>query len=400
MLINDFCGEQVSRLGFGTMRLPLNADKSVCEAETARMIGYALEHGVNYFDTAWPYHGGKSEIVVGRILSGYDRKSYFLADKYPGHQWVTRHDPAALFEQQLEKCRVDYFDYYLLHNVCENSFETYTDSTWRIAEYFAEQKRLGRIRHLGLSTHSRLSHLKTVLDTFPDATDFVQIQLNYLDWTLQEGAGKYELLTGRDIPIITMESVRGGMLSALPPAWAQKLSALRPGETGTGWALRFLQGLSGCKVILSGMSSLEQMRENIATFENGAPLTKAEIDTLFSVGAALSKDRVPCTGCRYCTEDCPQGLDIPALMLAYNNMKTGASGFTPGMYLESLPEGKRPEDCLKCGACKRICPQGIDIPAVLEECVKLAPTQPNWRRICAEREQEALRLAAEKAGQK
>ena len=397
MLKNDFLGEQVSRLGFGTMRLPLNPDKTINEDETARMTEYALEHGVNYFDTAWPYHGGNSELVIGRILSGYDRRSFLLADKYPGHQWVSKYEPEVTFEEQLKKCRVEYFDYYLLHNVCEDSFGVYTDEQWKIAEYFAEQKKLGRIKHLGMSTHSRFEHLSTLLDTFTEATDFVQIQLNYLDWTLQQGKEKYELLTSRNIPVITMESVRGGKLATLSAEQAQRLRALRPEESNVGWALRFLQGLPGCKVILSGMSSFEQMRENAALFEEQRPFTEEELAALLGIGAELSHMSVPCTACRYCTEGCPQGIDIPALMETYNNMKVGG-GFTAGMYLESLPEGKRPQDCLKCGSCKHICPQKIDIPAVLEETVRLAPAEPNWRNICAEREAAAKLLKEQNAG--
>lgn len=395
MLKNEFCGDQVSRLGFGTMRLPLNPDKTVNEAETAEMTEYALSHGLNYIDTAWPYHGGNSELVMGRILSGYDRKSFFLADKYPGHQWASVYEPAVTFEAQLKKCKTDYFDFYLLHNVCEDSFDVYTDERWKIAEYFIEQKKLGRIRHLGLSTHSRFDHLKKVLDTFPGATDFVQIQLNYLDWTIQQGKEKYELLADKNIPVITMESVRGGKLASLTPAQEQTLRALRPGLSPAGWALRFLQDLKNCKVMLSGMSSLEQMRENVALYEEEQPLNEQEKAALSAVAAELSQNSVPCTACRYCTDGCPQGLDIPALMQTYNNIKVGG-GFTAGMYLESLPEGKRPQDCLKCGACKRICPQKIDIPEVLEKLVALAPSEPDWRKICAEREAEANRLKEQK----
>lgn len=396
MLKNEFCGEQVSRLGFGTMRLPLNPDKTIDEKETARMTEYALAHGLNYFDTAFPYHGGNSEIVIGNILKNYDRNFYLLADKYPGHQWVSVYEPAVTFETQLEKCKTDHFDFYLLHNVCEDSFATYTDERWKIVEYFAKQKKAGRIKHLGMSTHSRFDHLKVLLDTFPDATDFVQIQLNYLDWSVQQGKEKYELLQSRNIPVITMESVRGGKLAALAPKQEETLRAFRPQLSNAGWALRFLQGLENCKVILSGMSTFEQMRENIALFEEEEPLKEEEKAALYAIADEMSRSSVPCTACRYCTDGCPQGLDIPALMQTYNNIKVGG-GFTASMYLESLPEGKRPQDCLKCGACKRICPQKIDIPSVLEQVVSLAPAEPNWRDICEQREREANLIKAQAA---
>ena len=202
MMTDDFQGKQLSRLGFGTMRLPTNADGSIDEARVAEMTAYALEHGVNYFDTAYPYHGGESERVIGRVLSKYPRNSYYLATKYPGHQIIsTGYDPAEIFEEQLKKCGVEYFDFYLLHNVYEKSMEVYLDPQWGIVDYFKEQKRLGRIKHLGFSCHAETKGLKEFLDVCGEDMEFCQIQLNWLDWTLQDAKGKYELLTKRGIPV-------------------------------------------------------------------------------------------------------------------------------------------------------------------------------------------------------
>lgn len=193
MITNEFQGKQLSRLGFGTMRLPVKANGSIDEAQVTEMVAYAIGHGVNYFDTAYPYHGGQSERVIGRVLKSYPRESFYLATKYPGHQILSGgYHPAEIFEEQLQKCGVDYFDFYLLHNVYEKSMETYLDPRWGIIDYFKEQKRLGRIRHLGFSSHAGVRSLKEFLDTCGDDMEFCQIQLNYLDWTLQDAKGKYD----------------------------------------------------------------------------------------------------------------------------------------------------------------------------------------------------------------
>ncbi|MDD5832843.1 MAG: aldo/keto reductase, partial [Clostridiales bacterium] len=185
MLYNDFLGEKISRLGFGTMRLPLDSEGKIDEVKFGQMVDYAMANGVNYFDTAMPYHSGHSELAVGRALAKYPRDSFFLATKFPGHQVADSYDPAGVFEEQLRKCGVEYFDFYLLHNVTENSYGTYTDPKWGILDYFVEQKRLGRIRHLGFSTHGKLDMMKDFLDYAGEHMEFCQIQINYLDWTLQ-----------------------------------------------------------------------------------------------------------------------------------------------------------------------------------------------------------------------
>jgi len=391
MLTIDFKGLTLSRLGFGAMRLPLLEDGSVDEKQVDEMVDYAIANGVNYFDTAWPYHNGLSECIIGRSLSRYPRESWYLADKYPGHQISESYDPAAVFEEQLRKCGVEYFDFYLLHNVCENSIQVYKDERWNILPYFVEQKRLGRIKHLGFSSHARPDTLESFLDWAGDSMEFCQLQLNYLDWTLQNGKEKYEILTKRGIPVWVMEPVRGGKLATLPEWAGTKLHDLRPGDSDVSWAFRFLQGLPNVKVILSGMSNMEQMRENIETFSSPAPLS-AEEETALLEAAETMKNSVPCTACRYCTEGCPMGLDIPTLISVYNELKFQTS-FNLGMYLDSLPREKLPSACIACGKCTKICPQSIDIPGVMKNLAEEAAKLPSWAEMCRQREEAAKKLA-------
>ena len=391
MLTNDFQGLALSRLGFGAMRLPLLPGRkeptAIDEAQVDAMVDYAMAHGVNYFDTAHPYHGGLSERVLGRSLARYPRQRWYLADKYPGHQIAQRYDPAAIFEEQLERCGVDYFDFYLLHNVYENSIQVYMDPQWGILDYFVEQKRLGRIKHLGFSCHGGLPTLARFLDYCGDKMEFCQLQLNYLDWTLQQGREKYDLLTARGIPVWVMEPIRGGRLAALTGGQMDALRCLHPQDSAAAWALRFLQGLPNVKMILSGMSSLEQMVENVDTFTQDQPLTEAETAALLELAEGM-KDAVPCTACRYCCDGCPMGLDIPAMIAACNEARFALSS-NVRMRFDALPEDKRPAACIACGKCSRTCPQGIDVPAVLKELAQTIEKIPDWAQVCREREEEA-----------
>lgn len=392
MQYSDLCGERVSRLGFGAMRLPVLENGSIDEEQTFQMVDLAMQNGVNYFDTAFPYHGGLSEVVIGKALSRYPRDSFLLATKYPGHQFASVYDPKGVFEEQLVKCGVDYFDFYLLHNVCESSLPAYTDPKWGIIDYFISQKREGRIRHLGFSSHARPETLKAFLDRYGDSMDFCQIQLNWLDWTLQEGKKKYALLTERDLPIIIMEPLRGGKLANLSDDEISSLRSFRE-ESAAAWGFRFLANLPNIRVILSGMSSLSQMAENIGTFSSDRPLSSQEVDLLLEI-AERKKDAVPCTGCRYCTEGCPMELDIPMLIAAYNDCKF-ASSFTVPMQMDALDESKRPEACIGCGACAAICPQHIDIPSVMSDFADLLTKRPKWADVCREREEAERRRKGE-----
>ena len=390
MLNNEACGERLSRLGFGCMRLPQKEDKSIDEDEVQRMVDYAIEHGVNYFDTAWPYHGGMSEICIGKALAKYPRGKWFLASKYPGHQIASSYNPAEIFEEQLKKCGVEYFDFYLLHNVYENSIGVYMDPKWDILNYFKEQKRLGRIRHLGFSTHARPDTLEQFLDYAGDSMEFCQIQMNYLDWSLQDAKAKYELLTERGIPVWVMEPLRGGRLAALSEEDEAKLKSLRPDESIASWSFRWLQRLPNVKMVLSGMSAMDQMANNVATFSGGKTQSSEEAALLETIAEGM-KNALPCTRCRYCCDGCPMGLDIPMLIHAYNDVKF-ANSMTVAMQFDALPEDKKPSACIACGACAAVCPQNIDIPAALAELAETVNKMPSWAELCRQREEAAKKL--------
>lgn len=395
MIYSDFQGKQLSLLGFGTMRLPLMPDGSgeVDEEEVSRMVRYAADHGVNYYDTAYPYHNGKSEIIIGKALKQLPREDFYLATKYPGHQISASYNPAQTFEEQLRKCDVEYFDFYLLHNIYENSIGTYTDPKWGIVDYFVEQKRIGRIKHLGFSCHGLQDTLVGFLDRYGDMMEFCQIQLNYLDWTLQDAKAKYELLTKSGIPVWVMEPVRGGKLADIGEEAMKRLGELKPGESAASWAFRWLQGLPNVKMILSGMSTMEQMEENVQTFGERMVLTDAENQALLEIAEGM-KNSVPCTACRYCCGDCPKKLDIPKLLSLYNEMRFSPS-LNIGMTIDALAEDGRPTACIGCGRCAKICPQKISIPDAMKEFSGLLETVPHWEDLCRQREEAARRLREE-----
>lgn len=394
MIYRDFQGKELPLLGFGTMRLPLISGENgapVDEHQVDAMVDYAMAHGVNYFDTAYPYHGGKSELIIGKSLSRYPREKFYLATKYPGHQISSAYNPAEVFEDQLKKCRVEYFDFYLLHNVYEKSMGTYMDPKWGIIDYFAQQKRLGRIRHLGFSSHGGVDNLREFLDARGELMEFCQIQLNYMDWTLQNAREKYQLLTERNIPVWVMEPVRGGRLAHLTKEDKEKLGSFRPDESEAAWAFRFLQSLPNVKMVLSGMSNMEQMEDNVKTFREEKPLSEEESRALMEIAEGM-KNSVPCTACRYCCDGCPKGLDIPMLLATYNEVR-----FLPAMNarmrIDALPEEKRPVACIACGKCSQICPQGINIPKELKDFAAALKSIPSWEEICRQRDAAKAALA-------
>ena len=386
----DFQDLELSGLGFGTMRLPLlpgGKGKDIDQQMFDEMVDLAIENGINYFDTAAPYHESFSELAVGKSLSRYPRESYFLADKYPGHQISSSYDPKATFEEQLKKCGVDYFDFYLMHNVNETSINNYLDPKWKMVDYFIEQKKIGRIRHLGFSTHGSVPCIERFLDAYGEHMEFCQIQLNYLDWTLQDAKRKYDMLTAKGIPIWVMEPVRGGKLAAIDEASTSQLKELRPDETVPAWAFRFLQGLPNVKMILSGMSNVEQMKDNLNTFKKREPLNKEEMTVLLDIAEKL-KNSVPCTGCRYCVKTCPAHLEIPEIIRLYNDAKLYPS-INIDMRRMPLGEAGKPENCLGCGMCVKMCPQGINVPELMPKAKEIFDGVPSWIRVCKEREAKA-----------
>ena len=392
MQYSTACGEKISKLAFGTMRLPLKDDGSIDQNQVNEMTDYAMAHGVNYFDTAYPYHDGRSEIAIGKALAKYPRESFRLVTKFPGHQFMKKYDCDGIFHEQLAKCGVDYFDFYLFHNVYENSLATYKSGEYGIVDYFVKQKQLGKITHLGFSTHARAENLEEILDFFGDRIEFCQIQLNYVDWTLQDAKKKIELLGSRGIPVMVMEPVRGGKLTDLGEENNARLKGLRPGESIASWAFRWLAEIPEVATVLSGMSSLEQMKDNIRTFTDGTPLSEEEWNMMLEIAETLKKG-VPCTACRYCCGGCPMGLDIPMLLAGYNDMKF-ASAFTVKMQMDGTPAEKWPDKCIGCGACASVCPQHIDIPEVLKEFDELLHTGPTWAELCRQREEAAEKMRA------
>ena len=370
MIYKDFQDVKLSALGMGCMRLPVidGDDAKIDEAKTEEMVAYAMEHGVNYYDTAWGYHNGNSELVMGRVLAQYPRESFYLADKFPGYDLSNMDKVEEIFEGQLKKCRTDYFDFYLFHNVCELNIDDYLDESHGIHAYLMEQKKNGRIRHLGFSGHGSYDVLKRFLEAYGKDIEFCQIQLNFLDWSFQDAKGKLELLKEYGIPVWVMEPLRGGSLAKLDSGAEEKLKALRPDEGIPAWAFRFLQTIPEVKVTLSGMSNEEQLKENIATFEEDRPLNREEMDTLLGIADEMVKKNVlPCTACHYCVSHCPQGLDIPWLLELYNEHCFTKGGFIAPMALSSLPEDKKPSACVGCRSCEAVCPQQIRISEAMAD---------------------------------
>lgn len=369
MIKNYVNMDELSLLGFGAMRLPTK-DGAIDEELTFKMVDYAIEHGVNYFDTAWPYHGGLSEIVIGKALSRYRRESYFLANKYPGHQHFKSYHPADIFEKQLEKCGVEYFDFYMFHNVCEMNIDAYLDPQYGIYDELIRQKESGRIHHLGFSAHGNYDTMKRFLEAYGKDMEFCQLQINYLDWNFQKAKEKVELLNAYSIPLWVMEPLRGGKLAKLPDTAMEQLKAFRPEETAVGWAFRFLQSIPEAAVTLSGMSDMEQLKANIAIYEEDKPATAAEREALFRIAAEVLNG-VPCTSCRYCTEYCQQELDIPTLIDLYNEHKFTNGGFMAPFALQAMDKSKHPDACVACGHCEEVCPQEIKISEVLADFAKM-----------------------------
>ena len=372
MIYRDFQGMKISNLGFGCMRLPVigGDDAAIDEQQVFDMIEYAMEHGVNYYDTAWGYHSGNSERVVGRALARYPRESFYLADKFPGYDPSNFGKVEKIFAEQLRRCGMDYFDFYLAHNVCEVNIEHYLDDEkYGTMSYLKQQKKAGKIKHLGCSVHASFDAFKRFIDAYADCLEFCQIELNYLDYTYQDAKAKVDYLNQLNIPILVMEPIRGGKLAQIDDDYMARLDELRPGKTSVEWCLRYVQSFPEVFTVLSGMSNFEQVKQNIATFETDEPLTDDEMDVLYEVADRITdKMAVPCTACRYCVDHCPQGLDIPLLLDLYNQLVSGSSGdFIAPMRLSTLPKDEWPDACIACGSCVEVCPQAIQIPDHLED---------------------------------
>ena len=368
MIYKEFQDLKLSALGMGAMRLPVTGgkDADIDETATAEMVKYAFDHGVNYFDTAWGYHEGNSELVMGKVLSEYPREKFYLATKFPGYDLANMTKVEEIFEKQLEKCRVSYFDFYLFHNVCEMNINEYLDEKYGIYDYLMKQKADGRIRHLGFSVHGNYETMKRFLEAYGKDMEFCQIQLNYVDWDFQDAKAKVDLLNEYHIPIWVMEPLRGGKLASLSKENGERLAKLRPDEEIPAWAFRFLQSIPNIVVTLSGMSNQEQLEKNIHTFESEKPLDQEEMGTILDIADRMVNG-IPCTACRYCTTHYPQEIDIPEMIKLYNEHKFTGGGFIAPMALMAVEEGKLPSACVGCGSCEAVCPQQIKISEVMSD---------------------------------
>ena len=364
---------KLSKLGLGVMRLPQTEPGfagPVDEQKARELIDYCMAHGVNYYDTAYVYHGGRSEVVLGRALSGYPRDSFYLADKFN-----IQADPdfKAQFAEQLTRLQTEYIDFYLLHGITDLTAGDY--ESCGCIPYFQEQKRIGKIKYLGFSFHGTPDCLRELLAY--NCWDFVQIQLNYYGWFQGTAKQQYEILREQGIPVMVMEPVHGGMLADLPEECLPYL----PGKdvSAAAWALRFVMNLPGVSVVLSGMSDLQQTEENVKTAGLEYRMTDEEMSGLEKISAILRrKIAVPCTGCRYCCDDCPQGLDIPSLLTAYNEYRDEAAALGDSdmavwrlFRLKALPGEQAPAACIGCGSCTAHCPQALDIPRYMREMAEL-----------------------------
>lgn len=369
MIYRDFQDIKLSGLGLGMMRLPVidGNESQIDEVKASEMIEYAMKNGINYYDTAWGYHSGNSEITVGKFLSKYPRESYYLASKFPGYDNSNMPKVKEIFEKQLEKCQTPYFDFYLFHNVYEGNIDDYLNPKFGILDYLLEQKKNGRIRHLGFSAHGDLDVIQRFLDAYGEHMEFCQLQINYMDWHFQNAKAKTELIQKYNIPVWVMEPLRGGKLADAPENMKKEMLEMRPNESIPAWAFRFLQTI-GVTVVLSGMSDMEQLKENIAIWETDKPLTSEEFDKIIALADnETRKGGLPCTACHYCTSHCPQKLPIPELIALYNEHKITGGGFIAPMTVGSMPSNQRPANCIGCQSCEQVCPQQIKISKAMKE---------------------------------
>ena len=371
MIYNAFQDLKLSALGLGCMRLPVidGDDSRVDQAAVEAMIAETMAKGVNYYDTAWGYHGGNSETAVGKALAAYPRESFYLATKFPGYDLGNFGKVEEIFEEQLKKCGVEYFDFYLCHNICEMNIDAYLqEEKYGTMAYLLKQKENGRIRHLGFSAHGSVPVMKRFLEAFGAHMEFCQIQLNWLDWTFQDAKSKVELLKEWKLPVWVMEPLRGGKLAKLDGADEAALKALRPGEGVPAWSFRFLQAIPEVAVVLSGMSNMDQLKDNLRTYESAKPLSEAECAALAGIAEKMvARIVLPCTACRYCTTHCPQELDIPSLLNLYNEHCFTGGGFLAPMALMAVPSEKQPSACLGCRSCEAVCPQQIKISEAMAD---------------------------------
>ncbi len=351
-------GVYPSLLGFGCMRFPTDENGKIDRPAARALLALAMQNGVNYLDTAYPYHDGESEPFLGEALAEYPRDSYFLATKLPAWALETPADVERVFNEQLARLRTDYIDFYLLHALDASKWEKL--QKFGAVEFCERMKRAGKIRHFGFSFHDSLDVFRSILGARD--WDFCQLQINYMDTETQAGLEGYRLAAEKGVPVVVMEPVKGGLLAKLPADVSARLAAVTPGQSDASWAMRFVGSLPNVKVVLSGMSDASQVMDNISTFRDFKPLSEAERAALdIAVETLKARVKNPCTGCGYCMP-CPAGVDIPRnfrvwnMFGVYQNAASAAAGW------KNIPEGARADACVACGACLEKCPQRIGIP--------------------------------------
>ena len=361
------------KLGFGLMRLP-EIDGVIDHEHVCRMVDKYMAAGMNYFDTAYIYHGGKSEPAAREALvKRYPRESFMIATKLPAWELKGKEDVEKVFNDQLQKVGVDYFDFYLLHSVEDGSnYDTYVK--YDCFEWGLKKQAEGKIKHFGFSYHGSPELLEEILDKHP-TPEFVQIQFNYLDRTnpVVRSQRLYEILRDRNIPIIVMEPVRGGMLASMAPEIEAKFKAVRPDKSIASWALRFVASLPGIMTILSGMSSEEQMDDNIGTFKNFEPLTDEEFAVVDEVTEKLlGIPQIGCTACKYCCDGCPMQISIPDVFRTINTLRRYPDDWrSKNFYAGLVQRSGKASDCVACGQCEGVCPQHLPIIELLKEAAEI-----------------------------
>lgn len=366
MAYREHVKNKVSLLGFGCMRLPMK-DKEVDIEKTASLFDYAIQHGVNYFDTAYPYLGGKSELAVGQLLKKYPRNSFYLADKMP--IWMIKEpaDADKIFEEQLKKCQVEYFDYYLVHAIDDSRYEGCEKN--KIYETLIKRKKAGQIKNLGFSFHGTPELLEKICKSHQ--WDFVQLEINYVDWVLQNAKLQYEIAQKYKLPVIVMEPLRGGNLAKLNEKAVQVLKNVHPEASVASWAFRYVGSLSGVLTVLSGMNEMEHVRDNVATMSDFHPLTNEERQVLETARQVYSSSgTIACTGCRYC-KDCPMKINISGLFASYNNFmmkedKALGKWVLSRDYKLVTSNSGTADQCIHCGLCEESCPQHLPIREYLK----------------------------------
>ena len=368
----------MKKLGFGMMRLPLPDPKfpdQVNMDAVYPMVDAFIQRGYTYFDTAYMYHGGKSELFVREaVVNRHDRSTFTLADKMPlfymRQNNMTKEDQAKIFDEQLEKCGVEYFDYYLLHNVTKDNYLKATELD--TFAFLLQKKAEGKIRHLGFSFHDTAEMLDKVLTEHPEV-EFVQIQLNYLDWEDERIQSRkcYETIVKHGKYVVVMEPVKGGKLATVPAEVAEKMTAMHPDWTPASWAIRFAASLPAVKTVLSGMSNQAQLDDNTGFMAEFTPLNEEELKLLAEAADTISKlPAIDCTACHYCEDGCPHSIAIPAYFALYNQDQLALRSGLPAnkAEYEKLSEGHgKASLCVSCGQCESACPQHLPIMASLKK---------------------------------